>query len=1192
MKSLQFCCILFFCSVFSLLSIACASKEVVTEHVTVVYSNPDHLAYAKRVAYEAEQALDKLIPLFRWEPRLITLTVDTDSGFLYGRATPFPHPYVNLGGTETAELVGFEYRSTNLIYALVMHELFHVMQTSYSNPDLSEDITTSPDANLIDWQIAPLVPTWFVEGIASWSESYGTEQYSLGGSNSARVNGIVETIALADAMPSFQKVGANHNGYNINTWPNQFFPYDLGGAFSYYLVETYGFDAILETLTEYNQLGFWGGFTTDFATAWHTTQGSYLEDIWIEWQALLKAKAEARAKTLAQGKQLTFSGGETFNPVISPDGTKIAWFNYNSLWLAQVDGTSIHHPRNIAYGNGKFAWFDNHHIVYVEGNKLVKLNIHAENTDRHPANSLSLRPYIENDIKETQRSFGRLQFGDIMPQGCILLVQNGVYAQADELWRWCDGTGGKVDIWQMPENVDVINATVSSEGQIALSLWQAGFADIALFDIETQSLNYLTQDTGEDLEPVWSGEDSLIFRSDRHRDTSQDNKPDNNAGLKSSAVFDLYRLDISDTPTVTRLSRTLGGAFTPSVHEETIWYSTLGHKGYNISVLDSAEILSESESVIKGTLPESIIDIPEYEVRNYQAGSSLLPHALLPEFLKPNNALTDFNFPSLSSKIGVVLLGNDRALKEGYVIGAGYQYNPDDTSNVASDVASEDFESHWYGYLEYSHNDRFGKVFGKGYDISNNFKVSIGQTTTIESETNTATTFDITDNFNLTPSMSSSLYWFNDNSNTDFRVSLSPTLFANYQSHFNNTRLNLGSTLGLSYRLYSFYSTVTVDGELTSVEDLYQSQFGIFNGYSFGLSKDFVSDISIWQTHLSLYSQIDYETDLDLSVYWYGNAIVNRPNLDNWSFDAFLNFDTSSTTPIYSTYRTGLNFSNVLDADTVGLSTEAYLSYNSDLEFSLDLDSFYALSDLFTARASLDTRSQFAVRNTYSPETDEYSESQIETINSLASFSLHNYDFEGLELTLQYLHPIIWFYSSTGDSSLRNPNNYNDQYDDTRYYDDRYYTSGLDQPAQLSFRINSLHLPTYESSPWRAALTIGIDNLYEDPLPFTNTFVSYYFNNSTLKDRLALNLHLSGGQDPQSYIGLNYSASLPPLLTWDGKYGFQSIYATSGIDYDFANESSSAYLDFQFNTVLSYQWNLWFGLGIEYQDGELYLKLY
>jgi len=515
------------------------------------------------------------------------------------------------------------------------------------------------------------------------------------------------------------------------------------------------------------------------------------------------------------------------SPVVSPDGSKLLWARYGGLMLAQLNADgSLSHPRHIGGAGNKFAWLDNYHIVSVEDNSIEKINIHNPYTNFGSFSSYSsfsspdhieLRPYLENAALENQRRFGELRFADVMPQGCILLIQNGVYGQTDELWRWCEDT--QVDIWPMPEDISVIDATVSEAGQIAVNVWQAGFADLALFDASSGTLDYLTIDAGQDLDPVWSGEDSLLFRSDRHRDVQRDIQKDTGQG--NSGVFDLYRLDISGATAIslTRLTQTLGGAFTPYAYKDQIWYSTLGNKGYDIAMLKSSEALTETVVPVKAVLPELAIEIPDYEVRGYEAGSSLLPFALLPEFLSVDPFYTELNnINSISNRIGVVLQGRGRAGKHNYNIGTGYQFaedlqEEDDTYFYSSDT--EDFQPHWYSYLNYYYQDVFRNGSKEDYYNSFEFRFKQEHTTDLSVITMNSKTIDITDSFSVSPNLRSVFAWANNHKlivsdeqssrveelGSRFVVNLIPSLAATYRTRVADTKISMYSNFGVDYVL-------------------------------------------------------------------------------------------------------------------------------------------------------------------------------------------------------------------------------------------------------------------------------------------------------------------------------------------------------------------------------------------------------
>ena len=151
---------------------------------------------------------------------------------------------------------------------------------------------------------------------------------------------------------------------------------------------------------------------------------------------------------------------------------------------------------------------------------------------------------------ETQLTSGaRAQFPTPTPDGCILYVHD-IVTEPSQVRRWCEGETDT--LWRAPKGEHAVGLAVSEAGRVALSVWRSGFVDLAV--LEEGTLRYLTQDAAQDLDPTWRGETALVFRSDR--------------GVDGGEVFELYNLELS-SQTLTRLTRTVGGAFGPASYRRT-----------------------------------------------------------------------------------------------------------------------------------------------------------------------------------------------------------------------------------------------------------------------------------------------------------------------------------------------------------------------------------------------------------------------------------------------------------------------------------------------------------------------------------------------------------------------------------------------------------------------------------------------
>ena len=573
-----------------------AAQEVAAPRVKVIFDDPAEVAYAERVAAEAEGALDVLIPLFGYAPPPITLRLEDTTDVYNGLASPLPRPSVGLRLLFPTE-ASFGYRAEDELRFLLVHELTHIMQFGYL-----AGRGTGLKLGLVGENVANVPPAWLVEGMAVWDES----EFTAGGRrNDALTRGLVQSAVLAGTAPSL--TDASLRTYGV--WPGGQAQYLFGVGFTSYLIRHYGFDAIKKALALHNA----GGFIRPFAGSWRLAVGTDLEAEWRAWQREVLKQAKARAKKVAQtnraGTLETDSGWYTRAPALSPDATQLAWVGWPAaIMLADID-KKANTDRNAVGGTltqkrvllenrsvGGLEWLDAHTLLYAR-------------PVRRPGHTYSEVFTLDTRTgRETQLTTGaRAKLPAPLPEGCILyLTDNGTRSALEQL---CPGKPAMAR-WQSEAGVHVVGLATSRRGQIALSVWQRGWVDLAL--LENGTLRYLTRDPAQDLEPSWKGEDTLLFRSDR------------------TQVFELYSLNLSNKR-LARLSQTEGGAFTPEAGSGGTWFAALGGRGYNLAWLKAAPPTGAPRAELQAIarpVPPSVV--PEFPVFSYDPLDSLEFYGWLP----------------------------------------------------------------------------------------------------------------------------------------------------------------------------------------------------------------------------------------------------------------------------------------------------------------------------------------------------------------------------------------------------------------------------------------------------------------------------------------------------------------------------------------------------------------------------------
>ena len=628
-----------FLLVLSTLTFTLATREVVAPRVRVLYEKAEKAEYAQQIAFEAEKALDVLIPLFNFEPRTITLILQEGNDFYNARALSLPHLKILVRPLFPTE-AQLGLRAQSDLYHLLIHELTHAVQTTYTLSRPSERTVKAEESGFLNpGGVASLPPAWFLEGIAVWVES----NFTQGGRNGdALTIGTLDTLALDDKLPTLTEVSLATYG----AWPGGDARYLLGGAFVEHLINTYGFEAILATLQAYNSGGLIGGFLKDFSTAWQDVQGSSLNEEWLAWQEILKVNAQNRKQNTHEEKIIKGSGVlYTRSPAISPEGKRLAWVSWPNIVVAQIDeegNLNLEESQRVISQRvpNKLDWLDEDTLVYTRfissvggiSSELFSVEINTGKEKQLTSNGTSVR------------------LATTTPEGCVLLIQD-VVPEGSSLLRWCQGE--LTNLWQAPKGVHILGSALSKQGQIALSLWQRGFTDIALLKANNE-LHYLSRDPAQNLDPTWISEGTLVFRSDRHIDDGE------------QGAFDLYQLNL-DTNTFTRLTRSLGGALQPEASNKGIWYTAMTSSGTSIAFLE--ESLSEEVSLeLTDPLPE--VAISQFPTRSYSPLPSLVPYAVVPSHLffeidEPNLSSIDFS-------LGATLLAEDITERHRYSVNAGY----------------------------------------------------------------------------------------------------------------------------------------------------------------------------------------------------------------------------------------------------------------------------------------------------------------------------------------------------------------------------------------------------------------------------------------------------------------------------------------------------------------------------------------
>ncbi|WP_456444826.1 hypothetical protein [Oceanithermus sp.] len=507
--------------------------QVESERVRVLYPRPELAAYAERVAREAEAALDVLEPLFGPRSGRVVLRLNDTVDLFNAYATPVPRRTVELLAPVPAGAV-IDLRSPSVGYLLLVHELTHTRQLTFRElPGGKRPLRLG----LVTELSAPMPPAWFVEGVATYMESRFTPGGRL---DWAYTQGLINALLEEDRFPDL----ADMSLYTYRDWPRGQTRYLLGVRFVQYLIERYGWDAVLATLRQYNT-----GLVAPppFAAAWERASGVALTKAWGGWVALERERAAAYERT---ARSYEVVEEKASMPARSPDGRRLAYVKEGWIVVAGADGGGA---RKLVRSRPQRLWWkDDRTLLYSR---------YVPEGDGVASDVFELDVERGRERRLTRGLHARLAAP--APGGCFDYLRDRAGEPA-ELLRRCPG--GEEVVWVAAKGEHPLGLAVSPEGRVALAVWHEGSVDIAV--LESGRLKYLAAGrlgaeppapppdpcSGEartldpcyprgrpmHTGPVWEGEDRVVFRAGE------------------PGVYELFRVDLA-SGRIERLTHSRGG---------------------------------------------------------------------------------------------------------------------------------------------------------------------------------------------------------------------------------------------------------------------------------------------------------------------------------------------------------------------------------------------------------------------------------------------------------------------------------------------------------------------------------------------------------------------------------------------------------------------------------------------------------
>ncbi|MBN2029561.1 PD40 domain-containing protein [bacterium] len=506
-----------------------------------------------------------------------------------------------------------------------------------------------------------VIPPWFAEGMAQFQRAgLDYDTWDTHRDMVLRMAVLEGELLSLNEMAHFDK----------NSLGNERV-YNQGYGLTLYMVQRYGEEVVRELVQAMKQ-----PLQMDFSGAVRKVLNLSESELYDEWVVWLRdhycAGIDLVQQSLFVGKIIQEKGSGNFYPVISPDGSRMAflsnrgmdYLSQTGLWIADLQSGK---SRKITSGvTSSLSWSPN-------GNQLV----YAKRTDRTTQGSYyyDLYRYDLGKDEEKRMTYSlRARHPDWSRdnQRLVCVVEQ-------------DGTSNLVIVDTDGQNIHPITSFQNGEEifsprwfdqdrKILFAFSEDGEGrDIAVIDSSGSCFQYVLKTENDERDPFPGDDGNVIyFSSDR------------------TGIFNLYQLEYTSGK-IAQLTNVLGGAFMPAVSREgQLVYSLFTAEGYHLAQIDTLEKIAPQTAVYSspydGLRTRSVSekwdiagyddrDVVDYPSRPYKPIYSKI--MFLPRIM--------FDYPR-KMKIGLYLYGSD------YL---------DKISILGSVAVNELFDTDIFGFFEY-----------------------------------------------------------------------------------------------------------------------------------------------------------------------------------------------------------------------------------------------------------------------------------------------------------------------------------------------------------------------------------------------------------------------------------------------------------------------------------------------------------
>lgn len=564
-------------------------QTLTTEHFFVHFHQGEETV-ARRAAAIAEDVHARLTPLMRWQPRERTHLILTDHvDVSNGSATPFPRNrievYVSAPGGDPSSPIAYYDDWMELV---IVHEYAHILHLDQARGiprALRTVLGRHPIAFPNEWS-----PLWMIEGLATFIESETTEAGRVKGTFGEMV---LRAAALEDRWPT----EAQASGLTP-FWPGGASRYLFGSKFLTWVARRHGADALARYFNEYS------GRLIPYQinrTARHVF-GTSISDLWAEWSREQQAAYEAeraRLGPLTNAQRLTRLGYETKYPVLSPDGTRLAYGHRGPFERGTIRVRDLAAQRDVATLDvtelSALSWSpDGTSIAFSQLEFVGSFSILSD---------IYLWRAGEGRARRITRG-ARLKDPAFADERTLIAVQNE--AGRNRLVE-VDIATGSVRVLVTPDDETQFSEPQVHGDRIAVAEWRQGRIDIVTYSRNGARIANLTAalPRSANASPRFTDDGSaIVFMSD------------------VTGIPNVFRAGADGGP-MRRLTNVAGGAFFPETSGDRIYFADYHSGGFDIAVAEAGEFAIDA--VQRGDRRDRLSSTFGGEVERYSPRTSVLP---------------------------------------------------------------------------------------------------------------------------------------------------------------------------------------------------------------------------------------------------------------------------------------------------------------------------------------------------------------------------------------------------------------------------------------------------------------------------------------------------------------------------------------------------------------------------------------